>query len=274
MIPQRPVLRYHGGKWKLAKWIISHFPSHRVYVESYGGAASVLLQKYRSYAEVYNELSPEIVKVFEVLRDPEKSEILTEQLRLTPFARSEFEATSIIDHDSMSDIEIARKVIFRSFAGFGSGAANVNYSTGFRCSANRSFTTPAHDWANYPHQIKRFADRLRGVVIESRHAFDVMQSNDSCDTLHYVDPPYPKTTRNSNGDVYQFEMTDDDHRDLAKVLNSLKGKVVLSGYGCELYDKELFPTWRRVQRKSLADGAAKRTEVLWMNFESNQLSMF
>lgn len=25
----RPVLRYHGGKWKLADWIISYFPRHR-----------------------------------------------------------------------------------------------------------------------------------------------------------------------------------------------------------------------------------------------------
>ena len=37
MTPTRPIVRYHGGKWRLAPWIISFFPSHRTYVEPYGG---------------------------------------------------------------------------------------------------------------------------------------------------------------------------------------------------------------------------------------------
>jgi DNA adenine methylase len=60
-------------------------------------------------------------------------------------------------------------------------------------------------------------------------------------------------------------MTDDNHRDLARVLHACRGMVVISGYGCDLYDQELYPTWHRVTREVMADGSRKRVEVLWFN---------
>lgn len=262
--PTRPVLRYHGGKWKLASWIISHFPPHRVYVEPFGGAASVLLRKPRSYAEVYNDLDGEIVNVFRVLRDPAQARQLERVLRLTPFAREEFELSYIRDEDP---IEQARRTIARSFMGFGSNAHNR--PTGFRANTTRSSTTPSHDWAHYPDQIGAFVERLRGVVIENRPAIEVIQQHDSRETLHYVDPPYVHAARGA-GMVgnYRHEMTDDDHRELAEVLRSVRGAVVVSGYPTPLYE-DLYAGWRMVVRTGYADGAAdgtqRRTEALWLS---------
>lgn len=56
-----PVIRYHGGKFRLADWVIRHFPKHTCYTESFGGAAGVLLQKPRAYAEVYNDLDGKVI---------------------------------------------------------------------------------------------------------------------------------------------------------------------------------------------------------------------
>lgn len=264
----RPVLRYHGGKWMLAPWIISNMPAHRVYVEPFGGAASVLLQKPRSYAEVYNDRWGTVVNVFRVLRDPELARELERQLRLTPFARDEFEQTGDAALAGISDpVELARRTILRSFAGFGSAATNASYATGFRSNSNRSGTTPAHDWVNYPSHVAEFTERLRGVVIENKDAIGVIEQHDTRATLHYIDPPYPHTTRNMKrgNAAYAHEMGDDDHRALADCLRSVQGMVVISGYACELYDRELYPGWRRHVRSAHADGARDRMEVLWLN---------
>lgn len=264
----RPVLRYHGGKWKLAPWIISNFPRHRIYVEPFGGAASVLMRKPRSYAEIYNDLWDTVVNVFRVLRNKEKSAELQRRLFLTPYARTEFEqcGEEIIGQES-DEIEKARLTILRSYAGFGSASTNAAHSTGFRSNSNRSGTTPAHDWMNYPDCISTFCERLRGVVVENRPAIDVILKNDNADALFYVDPPYPLNTRNiKRGNAYYAcEISDDDHRALASVLHAVRGKVVVSGYPCELYDKELYPTWTRIERRAHADGARDRVEVLWLS---------
>lgn len=260
----RPILRYHGGKWRLAPWIIEHFPPHRVYVEPFGGAASVLLRKERSFAEIYNDRWGVVVNVFRVVRDPVMAEQLERALRLTPFARDEFEADW--PDESADPIEQARRAILRSFAGFGSAATNGNYATGFRANSNRSHTTPAHDWVNYPNHIKRFTDRLSGVVIENRPAAQIIETHDGADTLTYVDPPYPHETRNMRrgNAAYAVEMTTDEHVELSLTLRQCTGMVIVSTYPNDLYD-HLYAHWRRETTAALADGARERLEVLYLN---------
>lgn len=265
--PARPVLRWHGGKWKLAPWIIAQFPPHRIYVEPYGGAASVLLRKPRSYGEIYNDLDADVVNLFRVLRSDKAGEMI-ESLRLTPFARAEFEQA----YEATSEpVERARRLVARSLMAFGSDGHNAEVRTGFRANSNRSATTPAHDWSNYPAGLARIVERWRGVVVENRPALDVMRQHDGPDTLHYVDPPYMPATRSQKSrrgkiryHAYAHEMTEADHAALLEFLPTLQGAVVLSGYPIEIYDAAL-SGWARLERQALADGARARTEVLWIN---------
>lgn len=257
--PQRPVLRYFGGKWLLAPWIISHFPAHRIYVEPFGGAASVLMRKVRSYAEIYNDLDGEIVNLFRILRDPERARALEGRLRLTPFARAEFDSAY---EQPFDEIDQARLLIVRAFMGFGSDGHNIESGkTGFRANSNRSGTTPAHDWINWPDNIKAFTARLDGVVIENRDALDVMSQQDSPETLHFVDPPYVHETRGAKH-CYRFEMDTAAHERLCDFLKGLQGSVVLCGYKNPIYDRL---SWAHAQREAHADGARDRTEILWLN---------
>ena len=228
------------------------------------GGASVLLRKPRSYAEVYNDRWDTVVNVFRVLRDADKAALLKAGLELTPFARTEFMESS--DMDISDDVELARRTILRSFAGFGSASTNGEFSTGFRAKSNRSGTTPAHDWQYYPECISAYVERLQGVIIENKDALDVIDKHDSPKTLFFIDPPYVHATRNMKrgNAAYACEMSDDDHRGMAKVLNSVRGMVMLCGYECDLY-RELFGDWKRVEKPAMADGAHPRMESLWLN---------
>lgn len=271
--PRRPALRYHGGKWRLAPWIIQHFPAHRVYVEPFGGAASVLLRKPRSYAEVYNDIDSEIVDLFRLLQDPADAAELVRRLALTPFARAEFE---IAYQPCDCRIDRARRLIIRSFMGFGSTATRIDLSTGFRANSNRIGTTPARDWANYPAALGAIIERFRGVVIESRDALEVMAYHDSPDALHYVDPPYVFSTRKGGNPHcrkgYRHELTDDQHEELLRFLQTLKGTVILSGYDSPIYRKAL-AGWNAYHVDTFADGAKPRREVIWMNSAPRQPDM-
>lgn len=267
--PSRPALRYHGGKWKLAPWIIEHFPPHRVYVEPFGGAASVLLRKPRANGEVYNDLDGDVVTLFRILRDPALAGELCRRVTLTPFSRQDFKSAY---ETAVDDVDVAVKMLIRAFMGFGSASMTRTHMTGFRSNSSRDGTIPATDWSNWPSQIRCFTERLRGVVIEQRDAGQVILTHDAIDTLHYCDPPYSWSTRSSltnrNGNIghyYRHDMSDEQHRELAQVLHEVAGMVVLSGYPSELYDKELYPNWHRVERGHMADGARPRVEVVWMN---------
>lgn len=265
--PRRPLLRYHGGKWLLAPWIISHHPPHRVYVEPYCGAASVLLTKPRSYSEVINDLDGELMNLFRVVRD--RGGELVRALKRTPYARAGYYEAMGPAGEEVKDAELedARRLVVRSYMGFGSDSHNAARRSGFRANSNRSGTTPAHDWANYPRALVAIMRRLRGVVIENRDALAIIAQQDSPQTLFYCDPPYLMETRSDkahSAHCYAHEMSDTEHVELAKALRAVKGVVVLSGYDSDLY-RDLYAGWRTVTKETYADGARARTEMLWLS---------
>lgn len=261
-----PALRYHGAKFRLAKWVMSFFPNHTCYVEPFGGAAGVLLQKPRSYAEVYNDLDRSVVNFFQVLRDPITRARLIDAIVATPYARDEFDLAWMPSDDR---IEEARRLAIRAQMGFGSAGATKG-STGFRIDTKREYGTAQQLWTTYPAAIAQAGERLSGVLIENKDAIIIMQQHDAPTTLHFIDPPYVLSTRiiqNGNRGCYRHEMTDRDHENLLNETLKLKGFVVLSGYSTEMYNTYL-QGWERYEtssRISAGRGTALRTECVWIN---------
>jgi len=256
--PTRPLIRYLGGKWKQAKWIASHFPEHSIYCEPFGGAASVLLRKDPSPVEIYNDLSGEIVNLWKQVRD--NGEVLSQAIALTPYARAEYEQACVPSSDPL---EQARRSIVKSLQGFSSISFSRKKS-GFRCEATRE-RFPCIDWDNYVPGLRLIIERFRRVMIESLPATDLMIKHDSPDTLFYVDPPYVLETRNKRDTSYKHELDDDGQRELAETLRQLKGQVVLSGYPCDLYDRDLYPDWRRFDFRAYNQQRRQVTDSIWVS---------
>lgn len=257
----KTIVRYYGGKARIAKQVIPYFPRHHTYVEAFGGGASVLLNKSRSTIEVYNDLDGEIVNLFRVLRDPVQARELERVCRFTPYARAEYDLSALSTGDP---IEQARRTLVSAWFSHGGAAGRSSGGRGgFRHRRTAQFRQPSGEWKDYPDNIAAFCQRLQGVVIENRPAVWVIQKFDSPATLHYIDPPYVPETRNMER-RYKHEMTREEHRDLAHLLYSVKGMVVVSGYPSALYD-ELYGEWCRVNIAARAENNDKRTECLWLS---------
>ena len=269
----RPAVRYYGGKWRLASWIIEQFPAHSCYVEPFAGGASVLLQKSPSKFEVMNDLNHDVITFFDMLRT--KPEELIRAILLTPHAREELRRARTPVNDPL---EQARRFYVRCWQSYGSGTGKT--STGWRYqigTGDNSRASAIGSWNDVEH-LWDVATRLKQVQIDSDDALKVIERYDSKETLFYVDPPYVHSTRyhNSTDKGYSHEMTDDDHRRLSDLLKSLRGFVILSGYPSGLYD-ELYPSWHRITKESLDVNGKAQVECLWLSpkvSEINHLPLF
>lgn len=255
----RPALRYYGGKFRLAPWIISHFPKHQAYVEPCGGAASVLLQKPRSPLETYNDLDGNVVNFFRVLRN--RPEELIRKIRLTPWSRKEKDLSF---EDCSDELESARRFWVSVTMSISGGRGDTN--PGFRVIKTADHCGKLPDL--YPENNEpglRFAvERLSGVQIENIDALDCIERYGHEDSLIYFDPPYVAITR-TEPCRYSLEVDNYFHAAASRLLRRTPGYVIVSGYACSLYsDLYEIHGWKRVDKGVRTNGKT-RIESLWLN---------
>jgi DNA adenine methylase len=123
-------------------------------------------------------------------------------------------------------------------------------------------------WLGSVEGLEWIVSRLLRVQIEHDQAINVVERYDSPTTLFYCDPPYPHDSR-GDAKAYQYEMTDEEHKDLYRVLSQVEGKVAISGYHCDLMD-ELYRDWYCYEERSKKVHSIKteRIEVLWTNYDA------
>ena len=261
----RPPVKWHGGKYYLAKRIISFFPRHRIYLEAFGGAASVLLNKAPVEVEAYNDLDLKITRLFRVLQKQGRE--FVERVQFIPYSQYEFETAAAYGFGA-SELDKAVCDFVRWRQSFGGRGTTWSYTTR---RARGGMAGDVNAWWTAIDQLPEIVERLRRVQILSQPALEAIRRFDHCDALIYCDPPYVHETRAPNSrDVYGIEMTEQEHAELGEVLKRCVSKVVISGYPSALYE-DMFRSWRRVEF-DIANHAAggrkksRKRETLWLNW--------
>lgn len=252
----KAILKYPGGKWRISQWILSYFPTHKVYLEPFFGSGAVFFNKEPSYIETINDMNGDIVNLFRVCR--EYPEELAKAIELTPFSRDEFISCNAPSDDP---IEQARRTLVRYHQSFGTSNSsnnswrNVQTYGGPRC---------ATMWNYLPDIITKCCKRLKDAQIENTDALTLIKRYNNENTLIYCDPPYLQGLRKRN--MYRCEMTDEQHVELLRLLKKSRSLVILSGYDNDLYNSEL-SDWYTAEKITTAQMGLHRTEKLWMNFQ-------
>ena len=113
------------------------------------------------------------------------------------------------------------------------------------------------------------ANRLEHVTIESRHAFEVIETYDSPETYHFVDPPYV----NSDCGHYEGVFGNDDLGHLLDLLAQVKGMFMLTMFPHEQiasYAEKHNWIIHRIERFISASKTSRRKQEEWMvcNYEA------
>lgn len=263
-----PPLKWWGGKKYLAKKIITLMPPHLHYVEPFFGGGAVLLQKDPTgISEVANDIYLELTNFWRVLQDEQAFADFRRRAEAMPFSEVEWQDAVDFVPRSDLDVEAALRFFVRCRQ---SRAGNFTcFATLSKRRTRRKMNEQASAWIGAIDGLDAVAARLKQVVVLCSDANEVIRREDTEDTLFYCDPPYLHETRVTTSD-YRHEMTTAQHSGLLNTLKRCTGRVMLSGYPCELYDDEL-RDWRRIdfQIDNKASGSKVKpqmTECIWLNY--------
>ena len=258
---------WYGGKFSHLDWLLPLLPECHHYCEPFAGSGAVLLNRTPSKVETYNDLDGEVVNFFKVLRN--QKDKLIEAISLTPFSREEFALACVIN-SSLSDFERARRFYIRARQVRIGLAQTASLGRWANCknTSRRGMSGVISRWFGGIQALPDIANRLLRVQIENRPAIEIIKLYDSSHTLFYCDPPYVHETRGDKR-AYSNEMSNQDHKELAQVLNSVQGFVAISNYDCsfmnKLYHKK---KWFKISgpQKIIHSTKGIRIESLWTNY--------
>lgn len=220
MIKLKSPIKWVGGKSKSLKYLLPLIPSHKGYVEVFGGAGWLLFAKEPSDWEVLNDLDENLSNFWRVIQKNEKDFINTFQFEI--ISRSIFNEYKEIYKTKAYTDNIHKAHILYYLLKAGTGASLPD---GGGCGFGKCKGISRLRLDKLPSDINEAHNRLIKVTIECQDFKDIIRYYDTENTFFYLDPPYRNTSRSSYP-VGKF--TDKDYIDLSTLCTNMKGKFLLS----------------------------------------------
>lgn len=253
-----PPFIWPGNKRMHLEHILPHVPMNcNRFVDVFGGSGVVLLNTPFHEFDVFNDLNSHVVNFFRVIRKRETLDEFVKQMELHVHSREQFEEYRESRDLLLDPVERAVAwyyTIETSFSRLGR-----HYGRNMRASYE---TRRVYERLQHLEQVHL---RIRHCYIENKNAFELALEHDSPDTTFYMDPPYINT---QHGTYKHDDFGPKKHRDLLELIDQLKGKVILSGEPCEMYDEydywEFTDKWAATSRVNNGDRSQGRIECLWV----------
>ncbi|GIW60114.1 MAG: DNA methyltransferase [Patescibacteria group bacterium] len=275
----RPLFTWYGSKTLVAKWIVSFFPTRGVarYIEPFCGSAVIFLHLPVKYpVEVLNDINGSLITFFRCLQDRQVFNELCHRLIWTMYSRAEYlKAMEILKNaDKHNQVDVAWAFYTSHCFSF---LGKIQVPGGWSRAITSVIKGAAENCVKWQYRRKMLVElhkRFSFVQFDNRDAIEVIKYWDRPDSLFYLDPPYVLSSRRDKKPAYQFEFSEDQHRQLVETLLAVRGKVVLSGYENEIYKQLEDNGWHKFKRaapltaarKTTVSSKAKKIETLWLNF--------
>jgi DNA adenine methylase len=271
--------RWLGSKATLLDVILPNIPEHKHYVEPFCGTAIVYLHKPPAHLSTINDIDENIVNLFRVLQDRNKTMELLRRLRYTPYAKSEYRKACLLLSSGRKLDDVTRAWAFY-VAQYMSARHSYYADPNGKMFGYRQKSSDAHrNYLTFINKVRRIienAEKLRRCQILNDDGIEIMKRFDGNDVFMFVDPPYLSTTCRSKSKIYKTEYNDNLHQRLIDFVLSAKSKIMLASYPNELYDRLLDYGWTRIDKtKTISAGhytskrktQTRRIESLYLNYE-------
>lgn len=241
----KPPIKTTQNKQSICSWIIEKFPENYQdmnYIEPFINNGSVFLNKLKSKEEIAGDLSKDVITIWRVLRDENR----TFRNKLTKLKYNEksfeFVKNKKVENDYFKE-SIKNFILIKMSK---SGNKEI-FEPIERKKANRF-------WKETIENLSLVENRISDAYFLDKSPVEIIKYFDDQNTFCFCCPPAMVDDKKS-------KLSIDDYSNIVDAVLAYRGKAMFCGNNCTFY-RRTFKDWKLIKKKS----SSKKGDCLWINF--------